>query len=67
VVGFDLSAVNILTVMPPNKLTGKLVLSKKNIEDGRWKKMAQDCVQWWALVLTRGVEPSGSSTIDLLK
>jgi hypothetical protein len=26
-------------------------LRKVGFEDRRWRKLAQDCVQWWALML----------------
>jgi hypothetical protein len=29
----------------------ELCLTQVGCEDGRWMELAQDCVQWWALVL----------------
>jgi hypothetical protein len=32
-------------------LIGRMELREIGCEDGRWMELAQDCVQWWALVL----------------
>ena len=32
-------------------LISRMELREIGCEDGRWMELAQDCVQWWALVL----------------
>jgi len=46
VVGFGISSVE-----PWGSATTVLDLMEIGCEDGRWMELAQDCVQWWALVL----------------
>lgn len=39
-------------------------LKKTCFQDGKWMELAQDCVQWWTLVLL-AFKPSGSVTFNV--
>ena len=50
--GASLSAVlNRCVLLPECQLISKMNLMEISCVDGRWMELAQDCVQWWALVL----------------
>jgi hypothetical protein len=42
---------NRLVLLPESLLISKMDLREIGCEDGRWMELAQDCVQWQALVL----------------
>jgi len=50
VVGFCISGVE-PSGSATRELISKLDLMNVSCEDGRWMELAQDRVQWWALVL----------------
>ena len=49
-VGFGFSSVEPLC-SATREFINKIDLIYIDYEDGRWMELAQDCVQWWALVL----------------
>jgi hypothetical protein len=49
VVGFGM--LNLRVLLPENQLISKFTLREIGSEHRRWLELAQDCVQWRALVL----------------